>query len=609
MNKRQAVISLFDAWLSYEAYLQATLPEKKAEALLAQTRTALLRYTLPGWGFSVFKGQRLTAQEREQGLQFLKQIRLEQLQEAPDFQEKSFEELNVAGNSRRNYRWALNGFIDWCKQQTWAASVSWAEEKRVTPRKREKKGSAVDRGATSAKSRFSYRLPEEQISASLQKELAAFRNFLTKGESCVSERTAQMYKQQVLRLLGWFHQVQGIPLEDLSLETIVPKPSTRDEKSAAFWAQVYLEWLRDSRLKDSDVPKHELISPHTASKIISTWLAAAKFVYREEIEVIGWKNPERIPPLQALSDLRRSMRSQLESYERLSYQQKDLMTWPEFLELGELLRDECNPWFLQSTQSKRGGSTRGQLRSLSAIAQSYQRFLCLALLSYIPPPRLGELWRLKISLPFSCDLEHRTNNVHTGENFSFYYDGSQWWIRIVEIKCMVDNKYDPTKMSGRQILIPNLYYGNNRYFYQYLEEWLLHYDYQNEQGETLSVPGLRSCLNPQHDYLFTPKYGQSYNSSSFGMFLKHAVGRVTGKHVSSLRRMFCTYVSETNKLASADVENIARSMGHSIEHLITMTSRVQTSSDGKQWAAEIAQAFIDERCKRESLLHSVEVDL
>lgn len=613
IDKRQAVISLFDAWLSYEAHLQATLPEKKAEALLAQTRTALLRYTLPGWGFSVFKGQRLTAQEREQGLQFLKQIRLEQLQEAPDFQEKSFEALNVAGNSRRTYRWALNSFIDWCKQQTWAASVSWAEETRVTPRKREKKGSAVDRGATPAKSRFSYRLPEGQISASLQKELAAFRNFLIKGEFYVSERTAQVYEQQVLRLLGWFHQVQGIPLENLSLEMIVPKPSTRDEKDAAFWAQVYLEWLRASRLKDSDVPKHELISPHTVIKTIDTWLTVAKFVYREEIEDIGWRNQERIPPLQGLYSLRRSARSQLKHYKRLSYQQKDLMTWPEFLELGELLREECNPWLLQSTQSKQGGSTQGQLRSLTAIAQSHQRFLCLALLSYIPPPRLGELRQLKISLPFSCDLEHRTNNVHARENL-VYYDDGQWWIRIVDRK----------KLSALLFSIPNLCYDNNRYFYQYLEEWLLHYDYRNEQGETRSVPGLRSCLNPQHDYLFTLKNGQSHSSSSFGMFLKHSVGRVTGKRVSSVRHMFYTYVMGTNTIALADVENLARIMGYPRDHSITMTSRVHTRlsdkkqwaaeiaitpSDKKQWVAEIAQTFIDERCKRESPLHRVEVDL
>jgi len=226
---------------------------------------------------------------------------------------------------------------------------------------------------------------------------------------------------------------------------------------------------------------------------------------------------------------------------------------------------------------------------------------------------LGELRQLKISLPFSCDLEHRTNNVYTRESL-VYRDGSQWWIRIVDKK----------KVSDLLLSIPNLCYDNNRYFYQYLEEWLLHYDYRNEQGETLSVPGLRSCLNPQHDYLFTLKNGQSHNSSSFGMFLKHSVGRVTGKCVSSVRRMFYTYAIGTNTIALADVENLARIMGHSMDHSITMTSRVHTTpSDKKPWAAEIAttpsdakplvaeiaQAFIDERCKRESPLHRVEVDL
>ncbi|MBD2028272.1 hypothetical protein [Leptolyngbya sp. FACHB-711] len=605
MDKRQASISLslFDVWLRYEAHLQATLPEKKAEVLLAQTRTALLRYTLPGWGFSLSKGQRLTAQEREQGLQFLQQIRLEQLQEAPAFQEKSFEELNVAGNSRRNYRWALNNFIDWCKQQTWAASVSWAEEKRVTPRKREKKGSAVDLGATHAKSRLSYRLPKEQISASLQEELVAFRNFLTKEEPCVSGHTAQMYEQQVLRLLGWLHQVQGIPLEDLSLETIVPKTSARDEEYASSLAQAYLQWLQDSRRRHTDAPEHELISPHTAIKAIDAWLTVAKFVYRKEIEVVGRKNKEKIPVLQVLYSLRRYAVNSLKSYQRISHQQKDPITWTEFLELGEFLRDECKPWFLQSIQSKRGGATRGTSRSLTAIAQSYQRFLCLALLSYIPPPRLGELRQLKISLPFGSDLEHITNNVHTRENL-LYYDGSQWWIRIV------NKKYEQMRAPDRRIPIPNIRYENNRCFYQYLEEWLLHYDYRNDKEETLSVLGLRSCLNPQHDYLFTLKNGKPYNSSSFGMLLTHAVRRITEKHVPPARQMFFSYVRETNALSSGDMENLALSMGHHIHHLITRTSLARTTpSSEQQWAAEIAQAFVDERCKRESPLHRVEVDL
>ncbi|HEY9628824.1 MAG TPA: hypothetical protein V6C84_16105 [Coleofasciculaceae cyanobacterium] len=366
MNKSQAVISLFDAWLSYEAHLQATFPQKKAESLIVQTRTALLRYTLPGWGFSLPKGQRLTAQEREQGLQFLKQIQIEQLHEARDLQEKSFEALNVAGNSRQNYRWALNGFIDWCKQQTWASSVPWAEKKRRATRKRKQKRFAVDRSTTPA------------------------------------------------------------------------------------------------------------------------------------------------------------------------------LTWPEFLESVELLRAECKPRFLLSTQSKRGGSTPGQLRSLSAIAQSYQRFLCVALLAYIPPQRLGELQHLKISLPPSSDLKHDAN-VHGRENL-IYYDENQWWIRIINTK--------QDQMPDRLIPIPNLGYDNNRCFYQYLEEWLLHYECRNDQAETLSFPGLRSCLNPQHDYLFTMKNGQAYAGPRLGMLFTHAVGHVTGKLASSslVTRMFLAHVGAESTL-------------------------------------------------------------
>jgi hypothetical protein len=51
MPEHAPVRTLSEAWLSYEAYVRSTLPPKKAETTIAQARTALLRYTLPGWGF------------------------------------------------------------------------------------------------------------------------------------------------------------------------------------------------------------------------------------------------------------------------------------------------------------------------------------------------------------------------------------------------------------------------------------------------------------------------------------------------------------------------------------------------------------------------------
>lgn len=589
MEKRQPSISLFDAWLSYEAYVQETLPQKKAEALLAQTRTALLRYTLPSWGFPLSKGQRLTTQEREQGLRFLKQVRLEQLKDAPDFQEKSFEQLSVAGNSRRNYRWALNSFIDWCKQQPWASGIAWAKEKRFTPRKREKKEYEADLQTNNDKARLPYRLPEAQISASLQQELQSFRDFLTKGEPRVSKLTAQRYEQQVLRILGWLHQVQGVPLEDLRLETLVPKTPARDEASTASLVQAYLQWLQDCGPRRSDAPKRETLGSHTAIKAIDTWLTVAKFVYLEEIEFVGWKNKERIPSFQVLYGLRKNALKSIKAHQHTNDPQENLMSWLEFLELGEVLRDECKLWFPQSTQSKQGGTTRGALRSLTAIAQSYQRFLCVALLSYIPPQPLRELRQLKISLPSVSSLEHITSNVHPEESL-LYRDGNQWWIKIAA------GKHQVGMTSAGRVPVPNLRYDNERYFYQYLEEWLLHYDYRDNQGKILAVPGLRSCFNPRHDYLFTLKNGQPYSSAAFRMLLKHAVRRVTEKPVAPLRQIFVTHVSNMDTLSSAEIEDSMLSRDYP-QLSSEVNPECELPQGNRQWATEIAQSFIDKKRK------------
>jgi hypothetical protein len=240
-------------------------------------------------GLPLAQGPRLTAQEREQGLQFLTQIPLEQLKEAPPLQEALFEQLDVAGNSRRNYRWALHGFIDWCKQQDWSHSFGASLKRVPTARQREKRGSATDVRTTPYKARTPYRLSREEIPLSLQQELEAFNQFLTQPEPslrrrAVAARTANDYEQQVLRLLGWLHKVQGLPLDALSLQTLVPIALAHDGQDS--WSaenqaterlkelvHTYLQWLQTSRPGQPEATVLEQLSPHTCSRCwLLCWL-------------------------------------------------------------------------------------------------------------------------------------------------------------------------------------------------------------------------------------------------------------------------------------------------------------------------------------------------
>ena len=601
--------SLLDALLHYEAHIRATMLEKKAKATLAQVRTALLRYTLPGWGASLPKGQRLAPEEYEQGLSFLGRLTLKHLGEAPMLQERLFEQLEVPGNSRRNYRWALNGFIDWCKEQPWFESEVGSTFDRPVSRSRSPKGSANDVRLTGRSSKGTYRLARNEISVSLQQEMDAFCQYLTEvnqpgqvpSRSAVSRRTAQHYLNQVLRVLGWLHRNQGVSLQDLSLCGLVGvgaaevgKAKSSQQAGAQRMVeliQAYFLWLRTPQTEHLDGhPSVE--SPHTEIQIINTWIAIAKFIYRQEMMSPRRGAEQTIPVIAALRKLKEGVAAKLKAHQPISDGSKKDLKWHEFLELVETLRGECAPRLRQGTQSKHDGTTLGDVRSLAAIGQSYQRFLLTALLAYFPPQRSQVLRDLEIGR--AGDREHPLypSDV-SSEAWRLYQEQETWWLRIGTHK--IERSPSDTLM-----LIPNLSYGDGRCFYQYLEEWLLLYRYQDAQGTTVEVPGLRSCFNPSHSRLFTTKSGNPYREApAFIKLLRNPAHRITGKVIdfSSVRKM---YVEHMNHKEGSEIEsgNTVEVMGdEAVSDLSASTAPNETyEADLSDWqqAASIAQAFLNQ---------------
>ncbi|MBD1865572.1 MULTISPECIES: hypothetical protein [Trichocoleus] len=570
----RSFVTLYDAWLGYEQSMQTAMTSKKADATLAQVQTALVRYTLPAWGFPLPKGQRLTREEREQGLEFLKQVQLKQLQDAPKLQDALFEQLQVAGNSRRNYRWALNNFIAWCKEQPGSSSVAWSDIKRSTPRQRERKRSGTHVRLTNRKARQSYRLAVEQLTPTLKQELETFYQFLTQPfptarlSSPVSAATAQQHQQQLLRIFGWLHQVRAIPLEDLSFHCLiefVPIPPRLHHSDAHPQDQVaarktveltqsYLEWLRGKQPESSLLSSEGIQSPHTELKVLDTLLAVAKFVYWQEKQPNLGNIEVEFPTVASLRQLRIQAGEKVKSHQPVSDRSKQVLEWTEFLEFGEGLRSECAPRFLQSTQSQQGGTTLGPLRTPSAIALSYQRFLLFALLTYLSPERPTVLRTLKISALLQSDGKVENSISSAGEG-SLYREGNQWWVHLP-----VSRKRG--QEPRRLLAIPNLQYADGRCFHQYLEEWLLVYSYEDDKGMSWEVPGLRSCFNPQHAYLFTMKNGQPYHSlPAFSRLLSNPTYRITGKIVNlqSFRQMIITFPKPDT--LKAELENLGHSVG------------------------------------------------
>ena len=113
-------LMLTDILLLYEEYLTAHNPQK-ATSILIQLRTALDRFTLPGWGFPPFAGGRPTKAEQAAAQQFKQTLNLEHLSQALQAQALGFELLKPSESSQAAYKSILKKFLDWCDHQSWCA--------------------------------------------------------------------------------------------------------------------------------------------------------------------------------------------------------------------------------------------------------------------------------------------------------------------------------------------------------------------------------------------------------------------------------------------------------------------------------------------------------
>jgi hypothetical protein len=155
--------------------------------------------------------------------------------------------------------------------------------------------------------------------------------------------------------------------------------------------------------------------------------------------------------------------------------------------------------------------------------------------------------------------------------------------------------------------VPNLAYADGRRFYQYLEEWLLHYADQDEQGRSVMLPGLRSCFKPQHDYLFTMKQGQPYSqASAFMELLRNPAYRLTGKVLTpeTLRRSgadcFTAWLKEhapakrLYRAGSYASHTHVKPLQDEDIDVIVSSNRDQQE---RQWFADVAQNFVKPTAK------------
>lgn len=111
----QITISLHDAFVLYRTAWFSQSPSE-----VAKVQTTLARFLIPHWGFQVPAGRNFQPDDTEVALEFMKKVPLEDLgsfKKVLCWQAEVFNQQGTGPSSRRQYKFHLKKFLEWCKDQ------------------------------------------------------------------------------------------------------------------------------------------------------------------------------------------------------------------------------------------------------------------------------------------------------------------------------------------------------------------------------------------------------------------------------------------------------------------------------------------------------------
>lgn len=540
-------------------------------------KTALIRFTIPGWGGAKPQSARLSQEEIFVGIEFLKSIDATYIRSAIETQQKVFNELNVSNQSRRLYKHHLKAFVDWVEAEGYLSHQNNLEE---NPKKIEKKGKQKYEmqhrfrciGYTyrdSIKKLTDWTNPEvyrlgviegDYINPTLQAEFENFDVYMRDVLKCKSQETRKRLTITCLCfLLGFLHRVKRIPLAELKFSLIIPvqnlDPDVRSFASYDDYLKAKIEAGQSAKLAAEKVVgflyeywnwRHEEsreLAYKTRNTLINAVIRLAKYQYRDQTDRNFNSNFEDVPIIQRLKVLNKDMEDAWNHIPTIEPEKK-MVPWPEVREVLECLRKEADlteRW----RYSKKNNKDYSVSRTNRSIAHSLQDFLIIAFFTLIPPDRQ----RTFRELEFGRTLR---NGIFLNNKFIFKEkmkdpSAARWFIML-----------DPDDYKTGQTYkywhseLPDTCFPDGKTFYQYLDRWFYPAELAANPVQEWVKQDLynqRAVLNPLHPYCFTRKVSnKQFTESKMHTKVTRVFERfkLTSMGPHMLRHSFTTYLDEIN---------------------------------------------------------------
>ncbi|MEH2458804.1 hypothetical protein [Nostoc sp.] len=646
--------------LVYEMYVEEinlTKPEK-SRTILNELRTTLLHHLLPEFGYVRTQlGRKMTANEVESAIKYMEKLPISKLLKMRQALQSAFEKNNVSKHSRNTYGSRIEQFLNWAAQQIWWPGSRQAKLKlECSPSMRTQHGLTSSSKLTERLGTYrKYILKPQETPPILRAKLDELYAYLTEPYwpgrivQPVQKSTSDEYMKNIRLFLGFLHRFQKVPLEELSLELIVPL-ITEEKLESLTASQQNKLWKYHKKALEQFLCSYfqflkdfnSSVSPHTQMGKVNAIVTIAKFLYAQEVETDS--DYRAIPLFSTIDNRLKEVSLELESWRNNKHSVSDWSKrWPDVPpgqtalqviqeRIVEPLRWECRP------RNKRGDFRRSFL-----IAISFQSYLKWALLAYLPARRQEEYRKLKIAL--SCPIERpkdippdglyqplppdnqreRGNNGMVADNYLYftYNHDNQYYPKGIWV--LSTNKYKTMKKYGGQsIIIPNREFDDGHCFYDYIERFLygwwtnegykntLLYDWwqpesQGRRGRWLSSGRMEfnpmdTCCLPSNSqsalwawgYVFVvPKCGIPATASSFARIFETISHRFLKKRISPhmMRYVWATWGLQIG-LSDPELRSLAYAMGHSVETLRQMYERCTPVEKRRPIEEAIAQRLL-----------------
>jgi hypothetical protein len=630
---------MLDAFHDLEGVVKEIYGEQGAQPKNNELRTLCRRFLASAYNrASITVDRKMTEEKAKEADECLRKQPIKRFLSVQNDLQSGFDLMNASQASRNTYSARLEWFLNLAKDRYWwptAQTISIQDQCRPG-RHLSGRRHYSDLPLTVRSGRYEkYRFTKDQMLPYLRAEIEDFYCFLTAAVypkrvwNSVKQLTADRYVQDIELELGYWHHIRGVPLEELSLDLLVPLVteeqletlSHREQRNLWDEKQLYIEEWTEAYFQEIQ-QRNNSLSPRSKNGKLTALQRLGHYRYRHQVR--RKSDYDAIPVLNTIQEKISQEVKVIKKWQKTrTYVANQERKWPDVVEgetaLTTLRRLVVEPLRLETRPRRKNGA----FREGDVIAKSTQHYLKWAFVSDLPPRRQYAYRTTRIAL--SCPV-NRPSDVpadgyyfplpppavrdknHDGtiaDNYfyrTYAYKGKLhpeglWVLELCSYK--TDETYGVYSMP-----IPNREFEDGSRFYEYLEHylcgWWMAGQFRNRHRYTWWDTKLKGQVGHwitkgwmefepkdmevseeprgplwRWGYLLPlPETGEQGCGTAFGGSFERTSYQLIGKRITPhmMRYFWATWAFQVG-LTDRELESLAYAMGHSAKTLREMYER------------------------------------